>query len=202
MLHVVCPLSSWRKSKATSGCEVNQGQPGLVEVNQGQLSFTETVVEEGGREEEADLIKSSFSTCDIVPIDEPKGAASGHIDQLKGAASGQIDSEELIQQICDDIDETDNILTRTSERAVAKSLAELAEEPIDPIDQSESEGISSCAELDEEGSDVSCASLRSEPEVRTQIELEIPRNIETGSTDNSEPEVTQSHESSGTVKDL
>merc|ERR1711990_1116162 len=149
----------------------------------------------GGREEEADLIKSSFSTCDIVPIDEPKGAASGHIDQLKGAASGQIDSEELIQQICDDIDETDNILTRTSER-------ELAKEPIDPIDQSESEGISSCAELDEEGSDVSCASLRSEPEVRTQIELEIPRNIETGSTDNSEPEVTQSHESSGTVKDL
>lgn len=192
MLHVVCPLSSWRKSKApaaTSG--ISESRDG--EGHQGQLSFT---VESGrGEEPEADLIKSSFSFCEIAPID----------------------SEELIQQICDDIDETDNILTRTSERAVALSLAELAEEPIDPIDQSDlistSEGgISSCAELDEEGSDVSCASLRSEaqgePEVRTQIELEIPRNIETGSTDNSsEPEVndnplSKSHESSGTVKDL
>ena len=168
--------------------QVHDGQ------GQDQHHFTQEEIEDG---EEMDLIKSSFSTEHIAPID----------------------SEELIhqaEQICDDIDETDNILMRTNERAVALSLAELADEPIDPIDQSDllstSEGISSCASVDDEGSDVSCASLRSEPEVRTQIELEIPRNID--QSDNSEPEahdesnegdsnpLAKSHESSGTVKDF
>lgn len=63
-------------------------------------------------EEGPDLLKSSFEDENIKSID----------------------SEEIIQQISDHLDETDNILMRTDQRAVAESLAELAEEPFDPRD--------------------------------------------------------------------
>jgi hypothetical protein len=60
-----------------------------------------------------------------------------------------IDSEEIIQQISDHLDETDNILMRTDQRAVAESLAELAEEPFDPRDIDSSVGDNeSVGELD------------------------------------------------------
>jgi len=79
------------------------------------------------RNNEEDLLKSSFEDENIKSID----------------------SEEIIQQISDHLDETDNILMRTDQRAVAESLAELAEEPFDPRDMSSVGDGESVGELDE-----------------------------------------------------
>lgn len=53
------------------------------------------------------------------------------------------------------MDETDNILMRTDQKAVAESLAELAEEPFDPRDlDSSSVGGSSVGELESDAASV------------------------------------------------
>jgi len=94
-------------STTTSG--QNVGQIGSTRITKSGQNYTNTTQK---REEEADLLKSSFEDENIKSID----------------------SEEIIQQISDHLDETDNILMRTDKKAVAESLAELAEEPFDPRD--------------------------------------------------------------------
>jgi len=52
------------------------------------------------------------------------------------------------------LDETDNILMRTDQRAVAESLAELAEEPFDPLDLDSSSVGGSVGELESDAASV------------------------------------------------
>lgn len=52
------------------------------------------------------------------------------------------------------MDETDNILMRTDQRAVAESLAELAEEPFDPRDLDSSSVGGSVGELESDAASV------------------------------------------------
>jgi len=77
-----------------------------------------------------------------------------------------VDSEEIIQQLDDHLDETDNILMRTSEQAVAESIADLQNENIgDKIsnvdDDSDLEILENQSHDHLTGSGVSIASLAS-----------------------------------------
>ena len=76
----------------------------------------------------------------------------------------------------DHIDETDNILMRTSEQAVAESIADLARDSPDERTDSDLENLEPVDQYQSQdhltGSAVSIASLASSsPEVPTQLDL-------------------------------
>ena len=78
--------------------------------------------------------KSSSSTnCSHSPISPPQHHHHQQIDLAGNEVSIELDpiadSEEIIQQLDDHLDETENILMRTSEQAVAESIADLQQDP-------------------------------------------------------------------------
>lgn len=86
--------------------------------------------------------KSSSSTnCSQSPISPPQHHHQQQIDLAGNEVSIELDpiadSEEIIQQLDDHLDETDNILMRTSEQAVAESIADLQQQ--DPENHSVNE---------------------------------------------------------------
>ena len=98
--------------------------------------------------------------------------AAGNFEEMPSV----VDSEEIIQQLDDHIDETDNILMRTSEQAVAESIADLARDSPDERTDSDLENLESVDQYQSQdhltGSAVSIASLASSsPEVPTQLDL-------------------------------
>lgn len=86
----------------------------------------------------------------------------------------QIDSNEIIQQLDDHLDETDNILMRTSEQAVAESIADLAREPILGLESDMEEQDQLLGSQDQlTGSGVTIDSLKSsDGEEQTQVNID------------------------------